>query len=154
MSRDFDNVPNAATIEMSPNLEVSTGGQIGKDSDELQGVTTGRGIGKSRKRRTGGIEDRRRQARHRRQLLFEQFKENLSLATEFTVTARDGLRSAPSAWRKATPEKRAVWLLVPTVLVVSAVAEHFSVPWYYEPAVLVVVGLGSRMRRAMRRKLS
>src|ERR1700680_3493502 len=40
------------TIEMSPNLEVSTGGRIGKDSDELQGVTTGRDIGKSRKRRT------------------------------------------------------------------------------------------------------
>src|ERR1700732_1548217 len=40
------------TIEMSPNLEVSTGGQIGKDSDELQGVTTGRDTGKSRKRRT------------------------------------------------------------------------------------------------------
>src|SRR5260370_19932690 len=40
------------TIEMSPNLEVSTGGQIGKVSDELQGVTTGRDIGKSRKRRT------------------------------------------------------------------------------------------------------
>src|SRR4029077_16115645 len=40
------------TIEMSPNLEVSTGGQIGKDSDELQGVTTGRDTGTSRKRRT------------------------------------------------------------------------------------------------------
>src|ERR1700694_3403685 len=40
------------TIEMSPNLEVSTGGRIGKDSDELQGVTTGRDIGKSRRRRT------------------------------------------------------------------------------------------------------
>src|SRR5712671_5153110 len=40
------------TIEMSPNLEVSTGGQIGKDSDELQGVATSRGIGTSRKRGT------------------------------------------------------------------------------------------------------
>jgi hypothetical protein len=40
------------TIEMTPNLKVSTGGQIGKDSDELQGVATSRGIGKSRKRRT------------------------------------------------------------------------------------------------------
>ena len=37
---------------MSPNLEVSTGGQIGKDSDELQGVATSRGIGTSGKRRT------------------------------------------------------------------------------------------------------
>jgi hypothetical protein len=26
---------DVTTIEMSPNLEVSTGGQIGKDSDEL-----------------------------------------------------------------------------------------------------------------------
>jgi len=40
------------TIEMSPNLEVSTGGQIGKDSDELQGVATGQDTGKSRKQRT------------------------------------------------------------------------------------------------------
>jgi hypothetical protein len=58
--------------------------------------------------------------------LFEQFKENLSLAREFAGTARDGLRSAPAAWRKAAPERRAVWLLVPTVIVVSAVAEHSS----------------------------
>ena len=34
---DIRNVPflaDVTTIEMSPNLEVSTGGQIGKDSDE------------------------------------------------------------------------------------------------------------------------
>jgi hypothetical protein len=86
--------------------------------------------------------------------LLEQFKENLSLAKDFTGTARDGLRSAQAAWRKATPEKRAVWLLVPTVIVVSAVAEHFSVPWYYEVAgMLVLIGLGSWMLRAMRRRL-
>jgi hypothetical protein len=58
--------------------------------------------------------------------LFQQFKENLSLAGEFTGTVRGGLRSAQEAWRKATPDKRAVWLLVPAVIVVSAVAEHFS----------------------------
>src|SRR5689334_7762641 len=40
------------TIGMSPNLEVSTGGQIGKDSDELQGIATRRGVGASEKRRT------------------------------------------------------------------------------------------------------
>src|SRR5260370_33154675 len=40
------------TIEMSPNLEVSTGGQIGKDSYELQGVAARRSIGASEKRRT------------------------------------------------------------------------------------------------------
>ena len=89
--------------------------------------------------------------------MFEQFKENLGLAKEFAGTARDGLRSAPAAWRKATPEKRAVWLLIPAVIVISAVAEHFSAPWYYEAAVLVLVvvlvALGSGMRRAMRRKL-
>jgi hypothetical protein len=55
--------------------------------------------------------------------LFEQFKENLGLARE---TPRDGLRSAQTAWRKATPEKRAIWLLIPTVIVVSAVAGYFS----------------------------
>ena len=85
--------------------------------------------------------------------MFEQFKENLSLTREFTGTARDGLRSAQAAWRKATPTKRAVWLGVPTVIVVSAVAEHFSVPWYYEAATLVLVGLGSSMLGAIRRKL-
>ena len=90
---------------------------------------------------------------HGRQLLFEQFKENLSLARETTETAREGMRSAPSAWRKATPAKRAVWLLMPTVIVVSAVAEHFSVPWYYEAATLVLVALGSWMLAALRRKL-
>jgi len=61
VSRDFDNVcmrrqmspcEEITTIEMSPNPEVSTGGQIGKDSDELQGVATSRGIGTSGKRRT------------------------------------------------------------------------------------------------------
>ena len=42
--------------------------------------------------------------------------------------------------------KRQVWLLVPTVIVVSAVAEHFSVPWYYEAAaMLVLVVFGSWM---------
>ena len=40
------------TLEMSPNLEVSTGGQIGTDRDELQGIATSRGVGASRKRRT------------------------------------------------------------------------------------------------------
>jgi protein-S-isoprenylcysteine O-methyltransferase Ste14 len=83
--------------------------------------------------------------------LFEQFKENLSLAGE---TPREGLKSAQAAWRNATPTKRAVWLLVPTVIVVSAVAEHFSVPWYYEAAGILVLVVGSSwLLRAMRRKL-
>jgi len=89
--------------------------------------------------------------------LFERFKENLSLAREFTRTVSDGLRSVPAAWGKATPEKRSIWLLVPTAIVVSAIAEHFSAPWYYDMAVLVLavvlVGVGSKVRRAMRRKL-
>ena len=88
--------------------------------------------------------------------MFEQFKENISLAREFTRTIRDGLRSAPEAWRKATPEKRSIWLSVPSVIVVSAIADHFSAPWYYQLAVLalaaVLVGVGL-MRNAMRRKL-
>jgi membrane protein YdbS with pleckstrin-like domain len=84
------------------------------------------------------------------ELLFEQFKENLSLARE---TPREGLRSAQAAWRKITPTKRAVWLLVPTVIVLSAVAEHFSVPWYYEAAGMLVLVVGSWMLGAMRRKL-
>ncbi len=84
--------------------------------------------------------------------MFEQFKENLSLAKGTTQTAREGLRSAQAAWRKATPMKREVWLLVPTVIVVNAVAEHFSVPWYYEAAaMLVLVVLGSWMLRRMLR---
>jgi hypothetical protein len=85
--------------------------------------------------------------------LFEQFKENLSLARETAGTARAGLRSAQAAWRKASPAKREVWLLVPIVIVVSAVAEHFSVPWYYDAAMVVLLGLGSWMRGKMRRKL-
>jgi hypothetical protein len=91
-----------------------------------------------------------------RRLLFEQFKENLGLAREFAATARAGLRSARAALRKA-PEKRTAWLLGPALVVVSAVAEHFSVPWYYGVAVLalviVLVSLGFGMRKAMRRKL-
>ena len=112
---------------------------------------------------SGGIEDRRREARHGRQLLFEQFKcssnskRTSALAREFTGTVHDGLRSAQAAWRKATPEKRAIWLLVPAVIVAQSVAERFSAPWYYEAPVLLLVamlvGLGSGMRRAMRRKL-
>ncbi|MFY9906646.1 MAG: hypothetical protein WAM43_17475 [Terriglobales bacterium] len=44
--------------------------------------------------------------------------------------------------------KREIWLLVPTVIVVNALAEHFSVPWYYEAAaMLVIVVLGSWMLR-------
>lgn len=85
--------------------------------------------------------------------MFEQFKENVSLASEFAGTVRDALRSAPEAWRKATPEKRIIWLLVPTVIVVAVVANRFSVPWYYVAAVLVVFALGSAVLRAMRRKL-
>jgi len=89
--------------------------------------------------------------------LFEQFKENISLAREFTRTVRDGLRSAPEAWRKATPEKRSIWLLVPSVFVVGAIADRFSAPWQYQLAVLVLavvlVGVGLKMRNAMRRKL-
>jgi hypothetical protein len=92
----------------------------------------------------------------RRRLLFEQFKENLSLAREFTGTVRDGWNSGQAAWRKATSDKRAIWLLVPTVIAVSAVAEHFSKPWYYELAlmllVVVLVRIGSGLRRAMWRR--
>src|SRR3981081_4059562 len=43
---------DVTTIEMSPNLEVSTGGQMGKDSDEQPGDATSGGIGASEKRRT------------------------------------------------------------------------------------------------------
>jgi hypothetical protein len=89
----------------------------------------------------------------RRKLVFEQFKENLSLAREFTETARAGLRSAQDAWRKATPTKRAFWLLVPTAMAVSAVADHFSMRWYYEAAMVGLVILGSWTLRAIRRKL-
>src|SRR3984957_5716269 len=39
------------TIEMSPNLEVSTGGQTGKDRNEQQGITTSRSPSASGKRR-------------------------------------------------------------------------------------------------------
>jgi protein-S-isoprenylcysteine O-methyltransferase Ste14 len=85
--------------------------------------------------------------------LFEQFKENLSLARETTKTAREGLKSAQAAWRKATPAQRAVWLVVPTAIVLSAVADHFSVPWYYDLAMIVLFGLGWWMRAAMRRNL-
>ena len=41
-----------ATLEMSPNLEASTGGQIGTDGNELQGIATSRGVGANRKRRS------------------------------------------------------------------------------------------------------
>jgi len=58
-----------------------------------------------------------------------------------------------AAWREANPPKRAVWLLMPSVIVVTAVAEHFSVPWYYGAAMLALVGLGSWMRGAMPRKI-
>jgi membrane protein YdbS with pleckstrin-like domain len=85
--------------------------------------------------------------------LFEQFKENLSLAGETAKTGRVGLKSARAAWRNATPTRRAVWLLVPTAIVVSAVAEHFSVPWYHEVAGMLVLVVGSWTLGAMRRKL-
>jgi hypothetical protein len=86
-------------------------------------------------------------------LLFEQFKENLRLAREFTETIREGARSAPTAWRNATLTKRAIWLLVPTIIIVSAVADHFSIPWYYEAGLLLFVGLGAWMLGAIKRKL-
>jgi hypothetical protein len=89
-----------------------------------------------------------------RHLLFEQFKENIGLAREFRQATRDGLRSAQAAWQKATPEKRSIWLVVPTVILVNAVAEHYSAPWYYEAAgMLVLIGLGW-MLGAMLRRLS
>jgi hypothetical protein len=88
--------------------------------------------------------------------VFDQFKENVGLAKDFTATVRDGLRSAQATWRRATVEKRTIWLLVPAVVVVSTIADHFSAPWYYQLAALVLVGvlvvLGSGMRRAMLRK--
>ena len=82
--------------------------------------------------------------------MFEQFKENVSLARDFTGTLRDGLRSAPAAWRRSTPEKR-LWLLVPTLIVVSAVADRFSVPWYHWAAVLVLVVLATRIAMVRKR---
>jgi len=90
--------------------------------------------------------------------LFEQFKENLSVAREFTGTVRDGWNSGQAAWRKATSDKRAIWLLVPSVIAVGAVAEHFSTPWYYELVlmllVVLLVRIGSVLRSAIwRRKL-
>ena len=97
-------------------------------------------------------------ARCGRRLLFEQFKENLSVAREFTGTVRDGWNSGQAAWRKATSDKRAIWLLVPSVIAVGAVAEHFSTPWYYELVlmllVVLLVRIGSGLRSAIwRRKL-
>lgn len=88
--------------------------------------------------------------------MFDQFKENVGLAKDFAATVRDGLRSAQATWRGATVEKRIIWLLVPFVIIVSSIADHFSAPWYYQLAALVLVGvlvgLGSGMRRAMLRK--
>ena len=81
--------------------------------------------------------------------MFEQFKENLSLARE---TPREGLRSAHVAWRNATPTKRAVWLLVPTVIVVRAVAEHFSARLRVAgtiPEWMQVLGFGGMIAVAM-----
>jgi membrane protein YdbS with pleckstrin-like domain len=85
--------------------------------------------------------------------LFEQFKENLSLAGETAKGAREGFKSGQAAWRNAPPMKRAVWLLVPTAMAVSAVAEHFSVPWYYEAAGMLALVVGSWVLGAIRRKL-
>jgi hypothetical protein len=82
--------------------------------------------------------------------MFEQFKENIGLARETAKAARAGLRSAREAWRQATPTTREVWLLVPATIVLIAVADHFSIPWYYRAAVLVLVVLGSWMRGAIR----
>lgn len=102
------------------------------------------------RRKVTVLEKRRRGVPSLEALLFEQFKENLSLARETGKTAREGARSARAAWRKATPIKREVWLLVPTVIVVTAVAEHFSVRWYYQgAAILALVVLGSWMLRRM-----
>jgi hypothetical protein len=84
--------------------------------------------------------------------LFEQFKENLRLAKEFGETARAGLRSAQESWRQANATKRAFWLLVPATIVITAVSDHFSVPWYYDAAVLVLAVLASWMRAAIRRQ--
>jgi hypothetical protein len=84
--------------------------------------------------------------------LFEQFKENLSLARDFTEAVHEGLKSAQAAWRRATPMKRTLWLGVPTVIVINVVAEHFSVPWYYEAATPVLVVLGSWTLEVMRRR--
>jgi hypothetical protein len=84
--------------------------------------------------------------------LFEQFKENLSLAKETTKTAGEGLRSARAAWRNGTPTKRAAWVLAPIAIFVGAVAGHFSAPWYYEAAVLVLVVFASWILGAMRRR--
>jgi len=82
--------------------------------------------------------------------LFDQFKENLSLAGDFAGTVHDGLKSAPTAWRKATPETRTAWLAMPAIIIVTVVAEHFSARWYYEAAamVLIAVVIELWMRRA------
>jgi hypothetical protein len=66
--------------------------------------------------------------------VFEQFRENLSLTKEFAKDARKGLIHWKATWQKATPMKKAIWLAVPTVILVHAVADHFSVPWYYQAA--------------------
>ena len=71
---------------------------------------------------------------------------------------REGWRSGQAAWREATSDKRAIWLFAPTAIAVSAVAEHFSTPWYYELALMVLVvvlfRIGSGLRREIwRRKL-
>ena len=81
--------------------------------------------------------------------MFEQFKENLTLARE---TPREGLRSAQVAWRKAAPTKRAFWLLVPAVLIVSAVIDHFSARFRAAgtiPEWMQVLGFGGMIAVAM-----
>ena len=85
--------------------------------------------------------------------MFEQFKENLSLARENAKTAREGLRAGHAAWRNAPSNKRAIWLLVPTAMAISAVAGYLSVRWYYEVAGVLALVIGSWMLGAIRRKL-
>jgi 6-phosphogluconate dehydrogenase (decarboxylating) len=85
-------------------------------------------------------------------MLFEQFKENARLGREFAGTVRDGLRAVPAAWDKAAPERRVIWLVVPAAIIVGAVVEHFSIRWYYVAMGILILGFGSWMLGAMRRR--
>lgn len=104
-------------------------------------------------RKLGALQTAGHESGIRGNALFEQFKENLSLAREFTETVRNGLMSAQLAWRKATPAKKSIWLGVPSLIVASAVADHFSLPWYYLAALLVLAAIGSSMLGTKWRKL-
>ncbi len=71
--------------------------------------------------------------------MFEQFKENIELAGETSISVRRGFRSGFDAIKNAPRARKALWLSVVGAILVNSIADSISVAWFYKVVLVIVI---------------